>query len=147
MEHGKFRDKYRSGRNFKWVMSFLLQKKGLSCEEAVEWFVRELQNCDKEISDEVRKLTRPNVETLTVVIHLSDVLRSWIYRYTECIGKKRRLHEKCDCFHMSQTDISRFDLHRLKDIICFLKKYGCLPQDAFNELRAELYRVCRKFRR
>ena len=144
-EKGKFYEQYRSGRGLKYVAPWLLEEKGWTCTELVMWFIDELIRCDEPVKFHLLKRYNPNPETASLVVYLTLAFRDWIYTLTECIGRKYKLHEKCNCFHKSSSDVGKMDIHRLKDMVCYLKKYGCITDADFEDLKRELLKICKRF--
>ena len=144
MEKGKFSHRYRERGSFKYIATWLMEKKGWTCQDVIRWLIFELKNCDKPASS-VGKKFNPQPETASLLVYIGSVLREWFYNLARCIGKKYKLNEWCNCFHRVSTDVIKVDIHRFKDMVCFLRKYGCIRDEDFTDVEVELLKICRQF--
>lgn len=143
MEHGKFKDRYRAGRHVKSVIPWLMTEKGFTCKDAVIWLIDELKRCE-EPNEWIMKQYHTPPELAALMVYISHELTDWLFSIADCLGRRYKLHEKCDCFHRWSRDAGKYDIHRLKDIVCYLKKQGCLHEEDLEYLRARLLKVCKQ---
>ena len=146
MEKGKFYSRYRDRNSFRFVAAYLIEEEGWKCKDIVKWLIGELKNCQTPLSVKKKKF-RPMPDTASLLVYMGSILRDWVYNLTRCVGKVYKLYQVCNCFPRVSRDVAKIDLHRLKDIMCYLKKNNCIHPDDFVDLEKLLLKTCSKFNR